>query len=334
MAKSVVEHMWHSRTPHKRIKEALEAEKFPIKLRLHELLCPGDVLVFTPTLTCLHEQYPDVFATEMFCNHPDIFLNNPYVTKHLPTSDVIDVWLSYPLVNRSNQETNNFMEGYCRHVEETIGMTLRLTKNKPMVYLTEAEQKKKPFAFPYAIINCGWKADYTTKSYPLSYYREIVKAFPDIKFIQIGMTGHNHKALDLPNVFTMFNQTTVRDLLVLSSQCAFGIGPVTALLHCCAAFDKNYFCTGNASEPIWWSNYHNLHKYNRTGLYKCALKASCWRTRVVPLHDGQDMGKRMCELPVYIKEEENSFCQCSLDIEPGMIIKDIECAIRNGGIAL
>jgi hypothetical protein len=336
MGKTVVEHMWHQKTPHNKIKQALDAGKFPIKLRLHELLCPGDILVFTPTLTCLHEQYKGLFETEMFCNHPEIFDNNPYVVKHQANNEVIDVWLSYPLVNRSNQETNNFMEGYCRHLESTIGMTLRMTKNKPMVYLTDVEKREKPFKFPYALINSGWKNDYTTKSYPHEYYREIVRSFPDIKFIQIGMTapGHNHKPLDLPNVTSLFDKTNIRDLLILASQCAFGVGPITALLHCCAAFDKNYFCTGNASEPMWWSQYHNLHKYNRIGLYKCALNQSCWKTRVSAINDGQDQGKRMCELPVYVKEENYTFCQCSLDIDPQMIVEDIRTGIKNGGIQL
>ena len=298
--------------------------KNPRKLILSCFLSPGDILCISLALESIHTLYPGEFLTDIRSPVPDIFENNPRIT---PLSDsdpeVTTIPMEYPQIQRSNQTLINFASCYTEFLGEQIGKPLYATVNRPMIYLTDAEKSwmtmpQEHFTHgrkvPYGVLVAGTKCDYTIKQYPIEHYQEIViRTLGLIQWVQIGEKDHNHKVLD--GVISVVGQTTHRALHRLVYHSSIGLGPVTYLLHLCAAFEKPYIYLAGGREPVTFINYPKMHTLHTIGALPCCRDRACWKSRVVPLGDGDRKDNELCESPVVGLKSPVARCMSMLEPE-------------------
>lgn len=300
------------------------------KLILHCPLCPGDVMTMTVAVRSLHDRYPGQFLTDVRTPIPDIWRNNPHVTPIAdddPDAERID--LHYPQINRSNEEPHNFIRCYAEFLGEKLGLPLTPTVNKPCLYLTDEERgwmtmPQQHFTelrrLPYGVLVAGAKCDYTCKRWPVHYFQEVVNRTTGlIQWVQVGDTEHAHAPLD--NCINLLGQTDHQKFHRLVSHASIGLGPVTYLMHVCAAFDVPYIYLAGGREPVQWLAYPKQHTLHTIGALPCCRDAACWRSRVVSIGDGDEKDEMLCERPVILGHMAPAVAQCMAMIEPDDVIR-------------
>lgn len=281
------------------------------KLLLTSLLSPGDAVVMTAALKSLHDTYPGEYQTDVCTSTSEVWQQNPYIT---PDDGTFEKFvLNYDLIHQSNQINLSFMDAYVRGISQLIERPLHLTVNRPYIYLTDDEKfnwidQVQQHAthgrkIQYWLINTGTKRDYTTKQWPVEHYQKVVdQTVGLIQWIQVGAVEHNHHPLG-NGVLHFEGQTNHRELMRLVFHSRGALGPSTYLQHLCAAFEKPYICLLGGREPVSWVQYPKQITLHTIGQLKCCLSGACWKSRVVPLKDGDDKDNSLCEQPLvgYIK---------------------------------
>jgi len=281
---------------------------------------PGDVLVMTAALESLHLQYPGRFLTGVDTSCDSLFLHNPRV---VPSYDqdyrIID--MHYPLVNDSNQRGIHFMEAYCHYLAKELRAELPLRVNRPFLYLSDEEkgwisqvQERTNRPTRFWLVNSGTKSDFTAKGWGHHNYQKLVDLLRGrVTFAQVGARGHRHKELN--GVVNLVGWTDLRQLVRLSYHCAGGVGPSTLLQHLCAAWQKPYVCLLGGREPVTWVSYPKQSTLHTMGMLECCKDGACWKSRTVPLGDGEDKESSLCALPVLSGPELVPQCLASISPE-------------------
>ena len=279
----------------------------PRKLILKCSLCPGDVLTLTVAVESLHATYPGEYLTDIRTPIPDIWQGNPWITPIADDDpDATSIQMEYPQIHRSNQTPINFISCYTEYLGEKIDRPLRATTKKPHIYLSDEEKSWMTLPqqhfhcgkrVPYGVLVAGTKADYTCKQWPVEYYQEVIdRTLGLIQWVQIGEKDHNHHRLE--RCISLLGETTHRQFHRLVYHAKIGLGPVTYLLHACAAFDVPYVYLAGGREPVTWINYPQQHTLHTIGALSCCRHNGCWRSRVVPLGDGDSKDDSLCEFPI------------------------------------
>lgn len=276
------------------------------KIVLHCRLSPGDVLTMTAALESLHSRYPREFDTDVRTPCPEIWEHNPWVTP-IADDEGEHFDLEYPTIQQCNETLLPFLDGYTRNLGHRLGIPLELTTNRPHLYLGDDErnwinQVRQHVTdgrdVPFWLVNAGVKSDYTAKQWPIEYYQEVVDATRgNIQWVQIGAKEHDHPALS--GVIDFRGKTDGRQLIRLAYHAQGGIGPVTYLQHLMAAWEKPYLCILGGREPVPWITYPRQHIFHTIGLLPCCSHGACWRSRVVPLNDGEGHDQSLCQEPVF-----------------------------------
>ncbi len=289
-------------------------------LLLKNPLSPGDVLVMTAAVESLVSQFPGKYRISVETTCPEIWFNNPNVVQANAKCEAIQ--MHYPLINESHMlRSGHFMNGYCEYLGSKLGIPLKLQTNKPSIYLTEKEKNKVLVNGDYIVINSGVKSDYTCKGWGQSNYQEVVnKLKGKFKFVQIGESHHIHKPLE--GTVNMIGKTSCRELFTLCNGASAGIGGVTFLQHIMAALSKPYVCLLGGREPLSWVWYPTQAVLSTQGQLACCTPNACWKSRVVPLGDGDSKDKCLCLLPV-IKNDEN-IPKCMEMITPSEVVRELE----------
>lgn len=283
----------------------------PKKLLLLNRLAPGDILVMTNAIRDLHRAHPGKYLTDVRTPCPQIFENNPYITKleydegdygrinsqfskleginssdkHLDqTRDILVVDMHYPMIHSSGLCGWHFSYGHRDWLEQILGAKISQTDIRPEIYLSQAEQDwpspaiiKGGYEGKYWIINAGSKSDYTLKQYP--YFQEVVDLLKDkIKFVQIGESTHNHKPLK--GIVNMIGQTAnMRELFRLIYKAEGVLTCVSLPMHIAAAFRKPCVVVAGAREGTRWELYPNHQFLYVNGCLPCAAYDGCWRSK-------------------------------------------------------
>lgn len=292
-------------------------------IRLINKLCPGDCLVMTAAIECLHKQHPGEFQTDIQTSCDDIFKNNPHV-KTLENAQEIE--MNYPLVNFCNQRPVHFIKGYCDYLAESLGVPIDTHTNRPHIYLSSEEkawmsqvQEMVGRPIKYWVINAGIKSDYTCKSWGHFNYQNLVDLlYGKIQFVQIGESNHNHEPLE--NVINLIGKTDARQLMRLCWHAQGGVGPITFIQHIFAAYQKPYVALLGGREPLQWENYPTQTTMSTLGMLPCCQFTGCWKSRVVPLGDNDQKDQNLCELPVIGVE---TIPKCMAMIEPTDVASSI-----------
>ena len=212
--------------------------------------------------------------------------------------------MEYPSIHGCNQRNEPFLAGYTQFLGEQIGRPLKLTTNRPDLYLSAEEKgwtnqiaEHHNWRGPFWLVNAGTKSDFTAKQWPLEYFQQVIdRTQGRIRWVQVGANEHKHPQLD--GVIDLRGQTDHRQLIRLAYHSAGGLGGVSYLQHLLAAWNKPYVCLLGGREPVTWVNYPLQQTLHTIGLLECCSAGGCWKSRVVELNDGDSKDKSLCEQPI------------------------------------
>lgn len=275
------------------------------RICLHCRLSPGDVLTLTASIESLHLQFPQEFETDVRTPAAEIWQNNPHITP-LDEKDAECIELDYPTIHASDRVLLPFLGGYTHDLGKKLGIPLELKTNRPHLYLAPEElewvdQIREHYThgrkIPFWLVSAGIKSDFTAKQWPIENYQEVVDVTRGmIQWVQVGADEHNHPRLD--GVIDLVGKTDHRQLIRLAYHAQGGLGPVTYLQHLMAAWQKPYLCLVGGREPVPWVQYPFQHTFHTIGSLDCCRHGACWRSRVVPLGDGDSKDLSLCDQPV------------------------------------
>lgn len=286
------------------------------KLVLQNHQSPGDLVMLLHTLTSLHKTYPGQYVTDVRSTVPDIFKYNPLITK-IPLDDtdarVID--MHYPQIHQSNNKPFRFIGAFTAYLEDKLGVPIKPTEFSGFLHIAEQEKAWYSAIFekigrdvPYWVINAGHKSDYTAKAWSFTRYQELVAKFPDVWFVQVGAAEHSHPTLEGANVINMVGQTNVRQLIRLVYNSFGVISGVSFPMHLAYAVpphprfnrkSRANITIAGGREPPHWEEGPNHHYLHTCGMLTCCDFGGCWKSRIVPIHDGcKERDENLCLYPV------------------------------------
>jgi ADP-heptose:LPS heptosyltransferase len=226
----------------------------------------------------------------------------------VPGVEVIDC--KYPLIHASNQVPYHFLQGFAEFLNERLGLQIKPCAFKGDIHISKLEKSWISQVHeitgedtPFWIVTAGGKFDFTTKWWDDRRYQEVVDYFRGrILFVQVGETGHYHPALE--GVLDLRGKTDLRQLVRLVYHSHGVLGPVSLLMHLAAAVEvktpmpKNRPCVvvAGGREPPNWEAYPHHQFIHTVGALPCCDNGGCWKSRTVPLGDGneKDRPENLC----------------------------------------
>jgi ADP-heptose:LPS heptosyltransferase len=291
---------------------------------------PGDITMLTAAIRDLHNTYPGEYQTDVESPCNEIFEGNPFIT-HLDRNDpdVAVCRTHYPIIHDSNEGSYHFIHGYRKHLEEIIGRPIKQGHMKTDLYIRDEEkgwvsavQEATGDDRPFWIIDAGYKNDFTAKAWSFKRYQQVVDHFKDkIQFAQIGHKSHNHP--DLKGVINLLGQTDSRQLIRLVYHSVGILTPVSWPMVLAAGVPmkksppKNRACVvlSGGREPVQWQMYPNHQFLHTCGTMMCCDNGGCWKSRVVPLGDGDDKDKNnLCLNPVKVDGQNIAMCMARITV--------------------
>jgi ADP-heptose:LPS heptosyltransferase len=281
------------------------------KLILRNFQSPGDILMLTAAVRDLHRSHPGEFLTDVRTPFPDLWLFNTYITSlDEADPDVRIVDCHYPLINRCNTTPCHFLHAFPAYLNDVLALRIRVTDFRGDIHLGDAEREwltqardVKPFDEPYWLLVSGGKRDYTIKWWDPARHQQVVDYFRGrIQFVQVGEASHHHPALD--GVVDLRGQATLRQLIRLMHYADGVVSPVSLLMHLAAAVEtppgrpKSRPCVvvAGGREPPHFTAYPHHQYIHTVGALACCDNGGCWKSRVVPLGDGdeKDRPEELC----------------------------------------
>jgi len=260
-----------------------------LKLEIHNHQAAGDTLCMTCAIRDLKNSFPDRYDIKPVTNYMHIWDNNPYISDFDSADIVIKVGTGIG-VNRSQSTHLHMCEAYRLSIEDKLNISIKQGPIRPDVHLSSEEIEKPPLVEGhYWLIAPGTRNQFTSKIWPYDRWQQVVEAFPNITFVQIGLREHPTPLLQGKNVINFTGKTEdpntgIRDLFKLCYHAQGGLSLVSFLMHLMAAFQKPCVVVAGAREPASFEAY-NFHRYlhNQGSLY-CPkftdITKSCWRTSV------------------------------------------------------
>ncbi len=284
------------------------------KLLLRNHQSPGDICMLAYAIKCLHETYPGRFLTDFRGTSRELFHYNPYITP-LDEKDggVTVINAEYPLVHRSNEYPHHFIHAFVRDLETKLDIRIEFSKFQGFIPIGEEEQHWYSAVHeirgedpPYWIVNAGHKYDFTAKQWEYARYQQVADRFPETLFVQVGQTDHCHPRLEGDNVINLVGKTDTRQLIRLVYNSFGVITPVSFPMHLAYGvpahprfhrLSRACIVLSGGREPSHWQFGPNLQFLHTCGMLPCCDNGGCWKSRVVPLGDGDEKDRSLCLYP-------------------------------------
>jgi ADP-heptose:LPS heptosyltransferase len=157
------------------------------------------------------------------------------------------------------------------------------------------------------IMVAGGKQDFTAKWWDPERCQQVVDHFRDrILFVQCGASGNNHTHKSLNGVIDLLGKTDLRQMVRLMHHADGVVCPVTMFMHLAAAVEtkpgraQNRPCVvvAGGREPSQWEAYPHHAYLHTNGCLPCCDNGGCWKSRVLPLGDGEPQDESLCLYPV------------------------------------
>lgn len=284
------------------------------KLILRSNLSPGDIVMMTAAVRDLHAAYPGEYQTDVRTPCPAVWENNPHITP-IADGEGEELHLHYPAINQSNQRPYHFIHGYRLDLEAKIGRPIPAGPFRGDIHLSEQERKwmsqveeSEGIGTRFWIVVSGGKHDFTAKWWDPERMQAVIDHFAGrIRFVQVGEAGHHHPTLR--GVVDLRGKTTLRQLVRLVHHADGVVCPVTSLMHLAAAVParsgrpplRPCVVIAGGREPVQWEAYPGHRFLDTIGSLPCCASGGCWKSRVVPLGDGDAKDKSVCERPIEIR---------------------------------
>ena len=310
------------------------------KLILRSFQSPGDVVVMTAAVRELHRQYPSRYATDVRTPVAALWEHHPDVTA-IADGEGRPLDMHYPLVNQSNQRPVHFLEGYCEYLAAQLELpSLRPQEFRGHIYLTDQEkgwvnqvEETARYKGRFWLVNAGTKRDFTCKGWPLEYFQAVIDQFRGrLMFVQVGAVEHEHAPL--AGAIDLRGKTDHRQLIRLVYHAAGVLTGVSYPMHLTAAVPRPEWMiglrpcvvVGGGREPVHWEQYPGHHYLHTIGALACCATGGCWKSRTVPLGDGDRKDRDLCEQP------HAGYPRCMWLIRPDEVIRTVErCLVGVGG---
>ncbi len=286
----------------------------PIKLILRNWQSPGDILMLTAAIRDLHKTHPGKFLTDVRTPCGALFENNPYITSiedNDPEAHVIQC--AYPLIHKSNTLPYHFIHGFRKHLAETLKIRIESHAATGDVHISDLEkswinqvEEITGDSIPFWLISSGGKSDFTAKIWNQQRWQEVVDYFHGrILFVQVGEASHSHPPLE--GVINLVGKTDIRQLVRLVYHADGCLSAVSFLMHLAAAVEtksgkpKNRPCVvvAGGRESQTWESYGHHRYLSVNGSLSCCDNGGCWKSRVIPLGDGDSKDTNLCEKPTF-----------------------------------
>ncbi len=270
---------------------------------------PGDIVMLTAAVRDLHRAHPGRFLTDVRTPCPALWENSPWLTL-LDDNDpeAESIACEYPLIHQSNERPVHFVQAFHAFLGERLGVTVEPTAFKGDIHLSAEEQgwisqvqEITGEALPFWIIVAGGKQDYTIKWWDHARWQRIVEHFAGrILFVQVGEAHHVHPPLR--GALDLRGKTDLRQLVRLVWHAQGVVCPVTLLMHLAAAVEVkggrplNRPCVvvAGGREPMQWEAYPHHQFLHTNGALFCCDNGGCWKSRTVPLGDGDEKDGSLC----------------------------------------
>ncbi|MBI3880442.1 MAG: hypothetical protein HY301_10320 [Verrucomicrobia bacterium] len=264
---------------------------------------PGDILMLSAAVRDLHLRYPGQFLTDVGCECPELWENNPHVTPLSERDPEVEaVEAHYPLIHQSNRLPYHFIHGFIHDLNDALGLEIQPTAFKGDIHLSEAEKAGPSLVeevtgvnAPFWILVAGGKFDFTIKWWEARRFQEVVDQFKGrIQFVQVGEAGHFHQ--DLNGVIDLRGKTTLREMVKLMYHAQGVVCPVTLAMHLAAAVPvkdqphalRPCVVVAGGREPVHWEAYPGHQFLHTVGALSCCRDGGCWQSRTFPLGDGDE----------------------------------------------
>jgi ADP-heptose:LPS heptosyltransferase len=242
----------------------------------------GDIIVFSSTIRDIHDTFPDSKIV-LNVSHPDVFVNNPYVTMESGKGFFQCFYKS-----EQSKEGISFCHEMHKCVEEHYNININRGEPRPWLFPSTKPRNSSLIELSdYVIIDAGYKTDMTAKHWGHINYQSVVNMCEDIKFVQIGRTTDRHKPLVGNNVINMLGRSDAHDLIWLINKALCVITPVSSPLNIAGAFGTPCICLAGGREPAYRYQYDNLYWFcanDKVCLRNCVRNDCRWYTVL-----GQDM---------------------------------------------
>ena len=311
------------------------------KLILRNFQSPGDVLMLTATVRDLHLTYPGEFQTDVRTPCPALWENNPHITPLDDSgSEVTTIDCSYPLIHRSNTSPYHFVHGFRLFLNDILKLDIQPHKfggdihlrDEEKHWLSQVDEITGTSSTRFWIIVSGGKTDYTAKWWDPERYQEVVDHFAGrLQFVQCGDSGSNHVHPPLSNVINLVGRTDLRQAVRLIYHAEGIVCPVTFFMHAAAAIETkpgrplNRACVvvAGGREPSQWEAYPHHQFLHTNGCLPCCDNGGCWKSRIVPLGDGDLKDNDLCKNPVVLPTGR-ALPRCLDMISASDVIRSIE----------
>jgi ADP-heptose:LPS heptosyltransferase len=298
--------------------------------------------MLTAAVRDLHRAHPGRFSTAVETSVPDLWENNPLVTRERQLGNERIMNMHYPLINCSNQRPVHFLQGYAQYLESQLGVTIPVTEFRGDIHLSAPEkgcmsQVEQQFGYRgrFWIMVAGGKYDFTTKWWPPSYYQRVVDYFAGrVQFVQCGQKGHWHP--QLRGVFNLIGATSVREFIRLIYHAEGIVCPVTFAMHLAAAVPtkdrrlRSCVVIAGGREPPHWEAYPGHQFLHTIGCLPCCATGGCWKSRCQLVGDGDAKDRHdVCERPIQVNAELR-IPQCMVLVKPEDVVSAIERSLTFG----
>lgn len=267
--------------------------------------------MLTAAVRDLHQCHPGEFVTDIRSSCPPLWENNPHLTPLKEDGSRVETLdCHYPLIHQSNVVPLHFLLGFMDDLNRQLGTRIQLTAFRGDLHLSAGESagpgpiaKKVGTDLPYWLIVAGGKYDYTIKWWHFRRFQRVVDHFRRrIQFVQVGEAGHHHP--ELSGVIDLRGWTGLRQILQLMYYAEGVVCPVTFLMHLAAAVEvrpgrthgRPCVVVAGGREPPQWEAYPHHQFIHTVGALPCCSTGGCWRSRTVPLGDGdeKDQPAQLC----------------------------------------
>jgi hypothetical protein len=318
----------------------------PRKFLLRNRQSPGDVLMLTAAVRDLHLSYPGEFLTDVDTHFPQLWEFNPHITNLSGKKGVEVLQMNYPIIHECNEGTYHFIHGFRLDLEEKLGIRIKATKMWADVHFSDEENGWMSMIHqhftgedtPFWLICTGGKNDYTSKWWIPEFAQDVVDHFKDrIQFVQFGAEGNNHNHPPLRGVINLVGKTDVRMFMRLVYHASGVICPITFAMHLAAAVPakpglplrKPCVVTAGGREPHLFTAYTNHVYIHTNGQMPCCNNGGCWKSRTVPLHDGDEKDDNLCVNTVEFNKRLVQRCMHDL-VKASDVIRAIERFYEGG----
>lgn len=287
------------------------------KLILRNSQSPGDLICLAHAVISLHLSHPNKYLTDVRSPCSEIFENNPYITlldEKDPEVEVIDV--QYPDIHQSSQKPLFYINSMTRYVAEVLKEKIEPAPWNNIIYINEQERHWYSAIYeilgkdvPWILIAPGWKCDFPVKAWSNDRWQQLIDTFPELIFVHAGLQNNFHiqPKLTGKNLINLVNKCDTRQFLrlVYNSAATISLCSFPMMASYAVPYHPRFggqkrlgICLFSARESITWQHGPNQHFLHSSGLLPCS---GCWKSRIIPLNDGDPKDKELCLKPVQLK---------------------------------